>query len=374
MGVLMKISCCIIGKNEVNDIDRCIKSIIDKVYEVIYVDTGSSDGTLDYVKTNFPTVKTYFYKWNDNFALARNYSLSKAKGDYILYLDCDEEFVGNFPTTLDKAVFNIEINNKTDSGNYIKTIAPRLIFKEKGLKFINAIHERFDTNLPIKNFKEGFIIHYGYLKEYVESKNKIARNIASLEKELENNPDSTNFYYLGQEFLAAKEYEKALYLAKNGIEKLTSSSIHITFKPLLYELFLSACISLKDEEQILEFENLMLKDSNNPECYMLMLRWYIEKANDEKIFKYIFNTVKWVNAEKVPVKLLEKNILFMPFILAANYYLEKDTLLSLYFLELAVTRGLRDKRVIQDIIDLMPKSERNISKFNYYETLLENTT
>ena len=368
----MKISCCIIGKNEVNDIGRCLTSIINKVYEIIYVDTGSEDGTVEYIKEAFPRVKTFFYKWNDDFAAARNYSISKAKGDYILYLDCDEEFYGTFPNELEKAVYNLNINNLTDSGNYIKTQAPRLVYREKGLKFTGTIHERFDTSLPIKNFQEGYILHYGYLTSYVKNKNKVSRNIKSLEKVV--NPDSTTLYYLSSEYLFLEKYEEAQNLASRGIRELTGTPIHNTFKPLLYEVYLRTCIQLEQDEAINIFEKSMLEECDNPECFMLLLRWYIKKDREDKILYYTFNTVKWLNAEKLPVKLIEKNIMFMPFVLTAAYYLTKDELMSLYFLELAVSRGLKDKRVVQDIIALMPKSERNISKFNYYESLLEKLT
>jgi len=139
----MKISCCIIGKNEIDDIGNCLKSVYDKVYEIIYVDTGSEDGTLEYVKENFPKVKTYFYKWNNDFSAARNFSIRRAKGDFLFYLDCDEEFVGEFPKSLAKGVYNFEIRNLNDSGGYVGSVCSRLIAKEKGVCFKGKIHEIF---------------------------------------------------------------------------------------------------------------------------------------------------------------------------------------------------------------------------------------
>lgn len=82
------ISLCMIVKNEQDKIGHCLIKIKPAVDEMIIVDTGSADRTKD-IATAFGA-KVYDFKWSDNFADARNFSLSKASGRWILILDADE--------------------------------------------------------------------------------------------------------------------------------------------------------------------------------------------------------------------------------------------------------------------------------------------
>ena len=82
------ISLCMIIKNEEKWLESCLNLIKDLVDEIIIVDTGSNDNSKGIAKKF--TDNIYDFEWNDNFSEARNFSLSKAKGDWILCLDADE--------------------------------------------------------------------------------------------------------------------------------------------------------------------------------------------------------------------------------------------------------------------------------------------
>jgi len=82
------ISMCMIARDEEKHIARCLNSIKSVVDEMIVVDTGSTDRTRD-IAAAFGA-KVYDFEWKDDFATARNFSLSKASGDWILVLDADE--------------------------------------------------------------------------------------------------------------------------------------------------------------------------------------------------------------------------------------------------------------------------------------------
>ena len=62
------ISLCMIVKNEEETLARCLNSVYDLVDEIIIVDTGSSDRTVE-IAARF-TEKIYRYPWNDDFAAA----------------------------------------------------------------------------------------------------------------------------------------------------------------------------------------------------------------------------------------------------------------------------------------------------------------
>ena len=82
------ISLCMIVKDEEKVIERCLNTVIDIVDEIIIVDTGSQDSTKDKVKKYKADI--YDFPWQDDFAEARNFAFSKARMDYILWLDADD--------------------------------------------------------------------------------------------------------------------------------------------------------------------------------------------------------------------------------------------------------------------------------------------
>lgn len=82
------ISLCIIVRNEEKHIARCLDSMAGLVEEMIVVDTGSTDRTVEIVSGYTPRV--YSYPWTDDFSDARNYSFSKATMDYCMWMDADD--------------------------------------------------------------------------------------------------------------------------------------------------------------------------------------------------------------------------------------------------------------------------------------------
>ena len=77
-----------IVKNEEMHIARCLDSVAGLVEEIVIVDTGSTDRTVEIVSGY--TSKVYLYPWKDDFADARNYSFSKASMDYCMWMDADD--------------------------------------------------------------------------------------------------------------------------------------------------------------------------------------------------------------------------------------------------------------------------------------------
>ena len=82
------VSLCMIVKDEEANLATCLASVKPIVDEIIVVDTGSTDRTKDIAE--FFGARVYEFEWNDDFAEARNFSLSKAKGGWILIMDADE--------------------------------------------------------------------------------------------------------------------------------------------------------------------------------------------------------------------------------------------------------------------------------------------
>ncbi len=84
----IRISACIIVKNEENCIRKCLESIKKVVDEIVVVDGYSEDKTVEICREY--TDKVYLHNWSGSFSKERNFSISKATNDWILVIDADE--------------------------------------------------------------------------------------------------------------------------------------------------------------------------------------------------------------------------------------------------------------------------------------------
>ena len=87
----INISACIIAKNEEKHISDCMKSIESCVDEIIVVDTGSTDKTIEMAERF--GCKVIRSDWQDDFSLSRNIALDAASKKYILVIDADERLL-----------------------------------------------------------------------------------------------------------------------------------------------------------------------------------------------------------------------------------------------------------------------------------------
>ncbi|GAA0085621.1 hypothetical protein UT300007_20600 [Clostridium sp. CTA-7] len=206
----MKISLAMIVKNEEKVLKECLDSVKNLVDEVIVVDTGSKDRTLEIAKDM--GVKLYEFQWCNDFSLARNFASEKCSGDWILVLDADEivdvgnkETLINFATNNTNSIGKIEILSNFIDGNEVSFSREYVSrFYPKGLLYKGCIHEQLDSSLPRINinFK---VKHSGYF-----NKDKSGRNLELLFKELENNSeDNYILYQIARTLHVAKRYEEA---------------------------------------------------------------------------------------------------------------------------------------------------------------------
>ena len=116
----MKLSTVILTKNEEKNIERCLKSL-DFCDEIIIVDDYSSDKTLEKIKTlkseigNKSKIEVYQRNLNGDFAAQRNFGMEKASGEWVLFVDADEEVNEN----LKLEIRNLKLEKKI-AAYYIK--------------------------------------------------------------------------------------------------------------------------------------------------------------------------------------------------------------------------------------------------------------
>ena len=93
----MKISVIIPTFNRKKTLARAIQSVISQSlspYEILIIDDGSNDGTKEWVKENFQNIK-YIYQNNHGVSSARNVGIENAYGDWVAFLDSDDEWLPN---------------------------------------------------------------------------------------------------------------------------------------------------------------------------------------------------------------------------------------------------------------------------------------
>ncbi len=225
----MQLSVCIITKNECEKLKRCLSALRPYDFEVIVVDTGSTDHTKSMV-LEF-TDKLYFFEWIDDFAAAKNYAISKASNEMILVLDSDEYLKPFNPSLLYNqlmenpgAVGRIKrINAVTRNGETIENVEwINRIFNRKLFHYEGKIHEQIiaksametvsTDNVSYKMYKTKLeVVHDGYNGTEEERRKKAERNARLLLIELKENPNDTYLLYqLGKSYYMAGNYEKAV--------------------------------------------------------------------------------------------------------------------------------------------------------------------
>lgn len=212
----MKISLCMIVKNEESNLDRCLKSIYKVVDEIIIVDTGSVDKTIDIAKKY--TKKIYNFKWINDFSKARNYSLSKAKCDYILWLDADDYLTEENANKLLKLKHNAK--NDVDfyfflydfNKNYAPFYRERLFKNSKDVKFKGKVHEVIKTFGVIKYCKIT-------INQYDNDKPLTTRNLNIYESMNKKRLCTRDLYYYSRELFRHKKYNEAIIYLKRFLKR-----------------------------------------------------------------------------------------------------------------------------------------------------------
>ncbi len=207
----IRISACVITKDEEKNIQRwlnCVKNIAD---EIIVVDTGSTDRTVEIVREN--GIEPYHFFWTDDFSEAKNYAIDCATGDWILFLDADEYFAASDCAKVRQALEICErdmpsaaaiqtpiLNIDTDNEGRIlsQAVMIRLFRRDSGIRYEGWIHEMLkldESKWIIASLNELMIYHTGYSANII--RNKLERNLAMLKQsaaEHGENPDNDIFY------------------------------------------------------------------------------------------------------------------------------------------------------------------------------------
>lgn len=226
------LSVCMIVKDEERNITDCLESIKDVADEIIVVDTGSTDKTKEVVSKY--TSDIYDFNWVDDFSAARNYSLSKATGDFILWLDADDvvenpqDILPLLKESFDAHDFNIIYGNDNFS-------QARLFRNYRNIRFAGRVHEYpvldgmffeqssdFPTPQKIVSHQRETKINIQHKTEKYSTENRSERNSRILRKELQEDPNNPRtLFYLGNALKELGQYDEAIEIYRKYLKVST---------------------------------------------------------------------------------------------------------------------------------------------------------
>lgn len=226
---MLPVSVCIIAKNEEKKLERCLSSLAPYHFEIVVVDTGSTDQTKELASKY--TDKIYDYEWQDDFSAARNYSLEMASHQWILMLDCDEwiEYIDTEELTymmkhLPNAAGSVSRQNLVGNpASPSRTLDyTERFFSKKKFHYTGIIHEQLTPkyNGTFETFLLNATIgHDGYLMTDAERAIKSKRNIDLLTRQLSKQPDNPYvLYQLGKGYEMINDYASAAHYFEQALK------------------------------------------------------------------------------------------------------------------------------------------------------------
>lgn len=233
-----------IVRDEERFLERCLASVHDAVDEIVVVDTGSKDRTIEIARKFGAVVEER--EWRNDFGWARNEAITLAKYRWILQLDADEELLEESKAAL-RQIKNARAHltglwvrciNHADQylggeGTISHTV-PRIFPNSERIRYFGAIHEfpsldGATTTLtclgsPVK------IVHHGYTSDMMRDRSKFERNLSIIEAAVQREPDDDfNWYNLGMTTYIAGDYSRAV----EAMERMWSISNNRGARPFV---------------------------------------------------------------------------------------------------------------------------------------------
>jgi glycosyltransferase involved in cell wall biosynthesis len=341
----LKITACLILKNEGKTIYRCLDSIKDFVDEyVIGIDSTTEDNTVDEIKrflkdnkldainrggerkdllicqpvkdgVPFDCGTLYKYKWQNDFSKARNEGMDKSTGDYILIMDGHEYFPEEWFNITEQKMIKVKealymggnnvrkilIEQRPDEAYFqlyqqpfIGTtpnnffLQPRIYRNAPEIKFNRTAHNTIKNTKPENqiHFPEVILIHDAPEDNRAQRKaQRVKMNTEELLKKLKETPQDTRaMFYLGNTYMEAKKWKKALRSFEHYLKTRKDESSE------KYQVLIHKALCLKELEKWIDMRNcIQIAKGMNPfrrDAHLLLADMYIHlKKWDNAIYE-----------------------------------------------------------------------------------------
>ncbi len=217
-------------KDEEDMLPGCLDSIKPLAYEIIVVDTGSTDRTMEIARSY--GAKVYHHPWENDFSKHRNQSISYANGDWFLIIDADERLnsdkldIGRMKKLLSTLPSEVHVLLATvkdfDRGGVIKATfkSPRLFRNGVEAHYEGTIHNQPMITGGVM-FSDLKILHYGYDLAPDKMEAKFTRTNTLLKRRIKENPeDFEAYFYLSSLHASRQKYTEAIEYGKKCLQCL----------------------------------------------------------------------------------------------------------------------------------------------------------
>ena len=232
------LSLCMIVKDEEESLPTCLESIKDYVDEIIIVDTGSTDSTVEIAERY--NAKVYHHAWENSFSKARNYSLKYATCDWILIMDADEEIEMNDAYKLREAIRDDNVNliympafSKEKGGMNSSVYLIERVFKNNlDFHYEGIVHNTLKFSGRCKSENIVFY-HYGYHLDDEQMERKFTRTSTLLKEQIKDDPSNPMpHHYLAVAFLSRDMNDECIEEALKAIKLFEHNNINTNVKLL----------------------------------------------------------------------------------------------------------------------------------------------
>jgi glycosyltransferase involved in cell wall biosynthesis/ADP-heptose:LPS heptosyltransferase/SAM-dependent methyltransferase len=263
-----QLSVCLIVKNEEKFLAQCLKSVRGFATQLIVVDTGSTDRTVEIAREFGAEI--HFFAWCDDFAAARNAALEHATGDWVLMLDADEELLGaqhaklladmKNPNTIAYRLPLVNASQEIEGRSFV----PRLFRNAPGASFTGRIHEQVFSSLLANAKKWGLkmalgsaeLRHHGYTKDLVQDRNKVERNLKLLRAAIEENPADVNLQMnLGLELVRSDDLSAGVEKYRHAYDLMSAQrpdELVPELREVLLTQFTSQLYKVRAHEEVVQ--------------------------------------------------------------------------------------------------------------------------
>jgi glycosyltransferase involved in cell wall biosynthesis len=215
----MTVSMALIVKNEEQTLDRCLASLAGAVDEIVVVDTGSRDATVDVARRY--TDRIFDFAWRDDFAAARQFAFDQTRGDWAGWVDADDVVVGaehirrlaaGAPPDVGAIYWRYAMDFDAAGQPQCQFWRERLVRNDGSYRWQGRIHEVLasDRFWQTTRAPEVWVEHRSPAGRDAA---RLRRNIALLEAELAGSGDTPSprlLFYLGRDYASAGRSEDAL--------------------------------------------------------------------------------------------------------------------------------------------------------------------
>lgn len=225
------LSLCMIVKNEAHQLRRCLQSVQPWVDEIIIVDTGSTDETIAIGREFTPHV--YSIVWQADFAAARNASLAHASGEWVFYIDADEELVVMDPQWRDQLTaksantinqWSLLRREQAGDRNWSEFWNVRLGRRFPDLHFAGALHEQLyyrQRPAVVGQLQGVYLIHHNQQSQERFLAKIRDRNIPILEKMVQQGDRRLqNLVCLGDHYATCGDGDRAQAWYEQALEQI----------------------------------------------------------------------------------------------------------------------------------------------------------